>query len=408
MGASQRGRCGLERTRDGRRNTFGLGDAGKVDQPGAVSVLSSEGGSDLHSQSGLADPAGTNQGHEPAGTHRFAQLLELGLAADEGAHLLPQVAGNGAIPGRSGNLGWTGQRQRRILSQDTGLELTQGHARIDAQLVDQSIPDPGIGPQRLGLPSVPVQGKDEQLPQTLAQRVFPAERLEVANDLSVTAQRQVCFRAGLQRSQGQLAQVCSFGIGEAGIGELAQWVPAPQLERLGESGRRRLDVALAKEPPARGHQSFETDCVDVVGIDGEGIAGLAGENRRRPERAPQLTDLCLQSIGWVGRLPVFPQGVDEVVGRDRPPPVQRQESQQSSLLGAADLHRLARLQHLELAEEPDLHVRHGTTIELPGGGYFVEPSHFGLRISTSVARQPHLRPKAQAANRQEPLGKEAR
>ena len=99
MGASQRGRRGPERTGDGRRNTFGLGDAGQLDQPGTVSVLFAEGGSDLHRQSGLADPAGTDQRHQPAGAHRLAQLLELGLAADEGAQLLPQVAGDGAIAG---------------------------------------------------------------------------------------------------------------------------------------------------------------------------------------------------------------------------------------------------------------------------------------------------------------------
>ena len=55
-----------------------------------------------------------------------------------------------------------------------------------------------------------------------------------------------------------------------------------------------------------------------------------------------------------------------LVGSDRAPTMQRQQSQQRPLLGAADMHRFARLQYLELAEEPDLHVLNRTTIQLTG------------------------------------------
>ena len=95
--------------------------------------------------------------------------------------------------------GRTGCGERRVLGQDAGLELSQGRARIDAQLVHQAVPDVGVGPQGLGLASISVEGDDEQLPQALAKWVFPAERLQLADDLPVAAQGQVRSDPGLER-----------------------------------------------------------------------------------------------------------------------------------------------------------------------------------------------------------------
>ena len=83
------GRGRPERAGHGRRNPFGLGDAGQLDQPGAIPVFLAEGGGHLHRQSGLADPAGADQRHQPAGANRLAQLLELGLDARRSCSAAP-------------------------------------------------------------------------------------------------------------------------------------------------------------------------------------------------------------------------------------------------------------------------------------------------------------------------------
>ena len=67
-------------------------------------------------------------------------------------------------------------------------------------------------PQGLGLPSAPVQGQDEQFPQALAQRVFPAQRLQFAGQFPVPPQAQVGAGPGFGRHQGQLVQPGPFGI----------------------------------------------------------------------------------------------------------------------------------------------------------------------------------------------------
>ena len=194
-----------------------------------------------------------------------------------------------------------------------------------------------------------------QLPQVFAQRVLPAQRLQFAGQLPVAAQHQLSSGPGLDRHQGQLVQVRPLGVSEAGVGKLGQRLTPPQAERFAQCGGRPRRLAVSRQPSPLGHQLPEADDVDIFGADGEGIAGFAGEDRRRPEGAAQLTDLGLQGVGRVGRLPVAPQHVDQPVSADRPPPLQRQQGQQGPLLGAADRHQHAVGYRFELAEQPHLH-----------------------------------------------------
>ena len=75
---------------------------------------------------------------------------------------------------------------------------------VDAQLAGQTITDFCVGAQCLGLPPAPVQGQDEQFPETFAQRVFPAQGLQFAGELAVAPQSQVGLGPGFDRHQGQL------------------------------------------------------------------------------------------------------------------------------------------------------------------------------------------------------------
>ena len=65
--------------------------------------------------------------------------------------------------------------------------------------MDQTVTSFGVGAQGLGLAAGPVQGQHEQLPQSLAKRMLPAQRLQFAHELAVTAQYQVGFGTGLDR-----------------------------------------------------------------------------------------------------------------------------------------------------------------------------------------------------------------
>ena len=226
-----------ERRRRGRRHPVGLGHAGQLDQPGAVPVLVAQGGGRLDRQSGLARAA--RAGRRTSRLERTASRSWLSSASRPTKRLSRarrfRLAPAAPEPpaDRSG-LELAGKR--RVLGQDAGLKFPQGRAGIDAQLIDQAVTDLGVGAQRFGLPSGPVQGEDQQFPQALAKRVLPAQRLQFAGEFPVAAQHQVRSGPGLDRHQGQLLQMRPLGIGEARVGELGQRLTAPQAERFTQRG----------------------------------------------------------------------------------------------------------------------------------------------------------------------------
>ena len=195
--------------------------------------------------------------------------------------------------------------------------------------------------------------------------MLPALRLQLAGELAVAAQHQVRSGPGFDRHQGQLVQLRPFGLGEAGIGELGQRLAPPQAKRLAQHGRRLRHLARLRQPPSPCHQLLEADDVDLIGTDCEGIAGFGGDDRGRPEGTAQLADLGLQGVSRVRRLPITPQHVDQPVGTNRLAAMQRKQSQQGPLLGAADSQRHAAVRHLELAEQPHIHCLHPTALTRP-------------------------------------------
>ena len=292
--AAERRRHRAERAGHGPPDPAGRGDAGELDQPGAVWVPGAQDGGGLHRQAGLARPARASQRHQPAGPDRPEQLFQLGVPADETAQPFPQITGCGrrGRPDRSRG----GCGERRILGQDPGLEFAQGRPGIDAQLAGQAVPDFGVGAQGVALPSGPVQGQDEQLPQPLAQRVLPALRLQLAGQLPVAAQHQVRSGPGFDRHQGQLVQLRPLGVSEAGIGEFGQRLAPPQAKRLAQHGRRLRHLARLRQPPSLRHQLLEADDIDLIGTDRKGIAGIGSDDRARPQGTAQLADLGLQGV----------------------------------------------------------------------------------------------------------------
>src|SRR5581483_5783392 len=89
----------------------GLGDEGRVaqggqlGQPGAVGEALADAGGQLERQAGLANPAAAGQGEQALGGQEVAQLVQLALAAEEGADRGGQVVARGGRGGGGGG-GW--------------------------------------------------------------------------------------------------------------------------------------------------------------------------------------------------------------------------------------------------------------------------------------------------------------
>ena len=110
-----------------------------------------------------------------------------------------------------------------------------GVGRQEPSPAIQEVPLPGgrhlRAPRQLeavGLAAGTAQDEHDQIPQSIAKRMFPAQRLQFAYELAVTAQHQVSFDTGLDRHQGQLGEMRSFGISEACVRELGERLPPSQ------------------------------------------------------------------------------------------------------------------------------------------------------------------------------------
>ena len=224
-------------------------------------MLVAQHGGRLHRQAGLARPARADQRHEPARADRLAQLRQLGVAADEAAQPLPQVARRSPAqrPSRSprterGPRRWPRRAPGPGPGCGPGVLARPGRGRCPARRPGGH----GLRRRRAGpRPGVrPVQGQDEQLPQALAQRVFPAQRLQLADELPVPPQHQVRAGAGLDRHQGQLVQMRPFGVSEAGIGELGQRLPPPQRR----APRPASLTPIASSPSSTSCRPLPTSC----------------------------------------------------------------------------------------------------------------------------------------------------
>ena len=98
-----------------------------------------------------------------------------------------------------------------------------------------------------------------------------------------------------------------------------------------------------------------------------------------------------KALAGLRRLPVTPQLVDQTIGADRVPSVQRQESQESPLLGAANGSRHTPSDHLELAEE--LHF-HAPTVRPMTGRGVIEPTRLPeVHLSGTSGTEPKSWPR---------------
>ena len=167
LGVTQSRPYGSERAGRGRGDPFGIGDAGQFDQPGAARVLFPQAGRGLDRQTGLAHSTGSDQCDQAAGGNRFAHLFQFGVTPEESAQWFGQVARHRRQRRRTGRRRLLGD-EGRVVVEDAGFQLAQARARVDPELVDQSVTDFGVGPQRFGLASRSVERQHEQLPKALA------------------------------------------------------------------------------------------------------------------------------------------------------------------------------------------------------------------------------------------------
>ena len=202
-----------------------------------------------------------------------AQRRQLARAADERErrrrHERPGQRDRSAASSRAAR-----ELERRVLGQDLLLELPQRRARLEPELVERR-PRVAVGLERLRLPARAVE-REHQLPaQTLAVRMLGDQRLELADELRVAAEREIGLDPLLERRQPQILQPPGLDPRERLLGELGQRRPAPQRRAPRAAGSR---AAPGSAPRASRDEPLEPQQVDRLRLDLEHVA-------RRPRHA---------------------------------------------------------------------------------------------------------------------------
>ena len=211
-----------------------------------------------------------------------------------------------------------------------------------------------VGAQRLALATAPVQRQHVHRPQALPEGMLHRQRVQLGDDLPVTARSQVRIEAGLERGESELVQSSDLTIEEAVALHVGVRVTAPHQQRVAQPAG---DLVRLDERGGGPAGDVELDRIDRrVGGSQQVAVALAHDDV--PERAAQVRDVGVQ------RGEVRPGGVlavhrlQQPVDRHRPAGVGDEDRKDRSLLGPThDEHVAVVGDGVERSEHP---VPHGS------------------------------------------------
>ena len=108
--------------------------------------------------------------------------------------------------------------------------------------------------ERVGVAPRAVEREHELGAQALAQRLLPGQRLELAHELGMAAEREVGVDPSLQAGQAELLQAGDLGLGEGLVAEVGEGLATPERQRFGAGRpllRPRLPRAMSRRAPSK-------------------------------------------------------------------------------------------------------------------------------------------------------------
>ena len=319
------------------------------DQPDTAD--GAQGADGLDGGAGLADARRPDHRDQPAVVDQAADGLEVLGPPDQGAGQGGQVADD---QGRRRSGGGRGGVEGAALEQDLPLELAQRLPRLDAELVDEQPARPLDGGQRVGLPPGAVQGGDQGGPQALAQRVPAQQPFQLGDHLAAGAEVDLGGRPVLEQAEPDLVQARPVGMEPVAVAGVDQDLAPEQAERLAGRLQRRGRVTGAPRRRGGRGQAGDLEGVDPAGVELQGVAPVPAADQARVVEGPaQLGHLRLQGVPGRAGGGLAPQVIDQPLGRDEPPGVQRQPDQQLGGLAGRHRERPAVALDLQRAEHAD-------------------------------------------------------
>ena len=245
------------------------------------------------------------------------------------------------------------------------MELAKLGTGVNAKLVGDGGARLTVDLQRLCMPASAVEGRHQQQPQGLLQRVVGEQPAELGNGLDVPAAGELGGDAELDGVQAQLGEPVRLGFDQRGGGDIGQRLTAPEAERLGEGLRRALRIASGKGAPAVPYHRLEQLGVGIGWRQLELVAGGPGDQQAAvglAEEPAQPQHVDADQVGRrLGRR-VPPHLADKEVGRHNLPSVDQQGCQDRTPLRGSDPLPVFSGPDLKRSEQPEPHHSQGSRL----------------------------------------------
>ena len=222
-----------------------------------------------------------------------------------------------------------------ILGQDVSLEIVQGPAGLDAEHVDEFAARALVRRERLCLPARAIESQHLRGTDPLAQRMLLCERRELADELRMASQLQLCGDTFLEHTETQFLETRDRRLREGVVGEIRKRRPAPQTQCFaqphggdGGFGARGL---LA--------QPFKTVEVELLPLQAQLVSGRARRDCVCAKAPPQLGDIHVHALGRSRGRVRAPDVIDQSIGGNDLVRVYQQDAESSAGFSARQRHR---------------------------------------------------------------------
>ena len=272
-----------------------------------------------------------------------AQLPELVLTADETRRC------------RAAH-GCRGQVERRVLTQDRALELTQRPAGVEPEALGEQTPSCLVRLERFRLAIRAVEREHQLPPQALAQRLFADEPLQFGHELRMPAAGEVGLDPLFDSVESKGLEAGDLALREVLVGEVRQRRATPQREGLPQARRRVVVPARRPQPLSLLHQVLEPLRVERAGLQLERVATCSRvQPARRAERTTEARDVGMQRLARSGRRLRSVQILDQPLAEHDLAAMEEQDREERPRSRSAEGDLAAAVADAQGSEDPKLH-----------------------------------------------------
>jgi hypothetical protein len=234
------------------------------------------------------------------------------------------------------------------VDEDCLLELAQRWARLQSQLVSKQPPRQSERVECVALPSRTVERARELCTEPLVEWMLLDQRLDLADELRVTAQRKLRVDEILERDQPVEGERRQLDLREELELSSFERPPAPELECCTQL-LGALDVVACCAGVRR--KPLELAHVGPFLRGAEHVPRGLSDDRRAAEQAAESRDVVLERRRRRRWCALSPQCVNQPVGRDDLACVEREKGEQGPLLRSPQRHRLVADDRLDWSED---------------------------------------------------------